>query len=197
MRLQPALLRPPAGAALREYQMVGLQWMVSLYNNHLNGILADEMGLGKTVQARVSCARCSRPAACCPGRICCAMDCAQILSRAPDWGGLPPVGHGSALCPRTSPCVRAPHQLMIFQKTNSPFLARAPNLSQHAQGRCHLLTQGTGPITGDGADSLPNGAQEQLRAAPHHRAQRSHGQLEERAHKVAAQRTAPLVHTTV
>jgi ATP-dependent helicase STH1/SNF2 len=35
---------------LREYQMVGLQWMISLYNNKLNGILADEMGLGKTVQ---------------------------------------------------------------------------------------------------------------------------------------------------
>ena len=52
VRLQPALLRPPAGASLREYQVVGLQWMVSLYNNHLNGILADEMGLGKTVQAR-------------------------------------------------------------------------------------------------------------------------------------------------
>jgi SNF2 family DNA or RNA helicase len=32
-------------------QMSGLQWMVSLYNNHLNGILADEMGLGKTIQA--------------------------------------------------------------------------------------------------------------------------------------------------
>lgn len=47
---QPRLLRPPNGASLREYQMVGLQWMVSLYNNHLNGILADEMGLGKTVQ---------------------------------------------------------------------------------------------------------------------------------------------------
>lgn len=31
-------------------QMIGLKWMVSLYNNHLNGILADEMGLGKTVQ---------------------------------------------------------------------------------------------------------------------------------------------------
>ena len=51
---QPSLLRPPAGARLREYQMVGLQWMVSLYNNHLNGILADEMGLGKTVQARTA-----------------------------------------------------------------------------------------------------------------------------------------------
>lgn len=49
---QPTLLRPPNGAKLREYQMVGLQWMVSLYNNHLNGILADEMGLGKTVQVR-------------------------------------------------------------------------------------------------------------------------------------------------
>ena len=48
----PALLCPPGGATLREYQMVGLQWMVSLYNNHLNGILADEMGLGKTVQVR-------------------------------------------------------------------------------------------------------------------------------------------------
>ncbi|KAJ7568362.1 hypothetical protein O6H91_01G029300 [Diphasiastrum complanatum] len=38
------------GGKLREYQMDGLRWMVSLYNNHLNGILADEMGLGKTVQ---------------------------------------------------------------------------------------------------------------------------------------------------
>ena len=47
---QPKLLNPPNGAKLREYQIVGLQWMVSLYNNHLNGILADEMGLGKTVQ---------------------------------------------------------------------------------------------------------------------------------------------------
>jgi len=27
-----------------------LEWMVSLYNNNLNGILADEMGLGKTIQ---------------------------------------------------------------------------------------------------------------------------------------------------
>jgi SNF2 family DNA or RNA helicase len=39
----PSLLHPPGNATLREYQMVGLQWMVSLYNNHLNGILADEM----------------------------------------------------------------------------------------------------------------------------------------------------------
>lgn len=47
---QPSMLLGPNGAKLREYQMVGLKWMVSLYNNHLNGILADEMGLGKTVQ---------------------------------------------------------------------------------------------------------------------------------------------------
>jgi ATP-dependent helicase STH1/SNF2 len=38
------------GGTLKEYQLKGLQWMVSLYNNHLNGILADEMGLGKTIQ---------------------------------------------------------------------------------------------------------------------------------------------------
>ena len=29
---------------------LSLEWMVSLYNNSLNGILADEMGLGKTIQ---------------------------------------------------------------------------------------------------------------------------------------------------
>jgi ATP-dependent helicase STH1/SNF2 len=44
---QPSLL---VGGKLKEYQLQGIQWMVSLYNNHLNGILADEMGLGKTIQ---------------------------------------------------------------------------------------------------------------------------------------------------
>ncbi|KAH9994378.1 P-loop containing nucleoside triphosphate hydrolase protein [Russula vinacea] len=44
---QPALL---IGGTLKDYQLKGLQWMVSLYNNRLNGILADEMGLGKTIQ---------------------------------------------------------------------------------------------------------------------------------------------------
>ena len=46
------MLRGPGNAKLREYQLVGLQWMVSLFNNRLNGILADEMGLGKTVQVQ-------------------------------------------------------------------------------------------------------------------------------------------------
>ncbi|KAJ3172791.1 hypothetical protein HDU87_007793 [Geranomyces variabilis] len=44
---QPELL---SGAAMREYQLVGMEWMISLYENGLNGILADEMGLGKTIQ---------------------------------------------------------------------------------------------------------------------------------------------------
>merc|ERR1712223_1556509 len=38
------------GGKLKEYQIKGLEWMVSLNNNNLNGILADEMGLGKTIQ---------------------------------------------------------------------------------------------------------------------------------------------------
>ncbi|EFO83536.1 CRE-SSL-1 protein [Caenorhabditis remanei] len=42
----PFLIR----GTLREYQMVGLDWMVTLYEKNLNGILADEMGLGKTIQ---------------------------------------------------------------------------------------------------------------------------------------------------
>ncbi|KAL6453020.1 ISW2 ISWI chromatin-remodeling complex ATPase ISW2 [Candida maltosa Xu316] len=35
---------------LREYQVQGLNWLISLYENRLSGILADEMGLGKTLQ---------------------------------------------------------------------------------------------------------------------------------------------------
>ncbi|KAL7668178.1 hypothetical protein ACOME3_008892 [Neoechinorhynchus agilis] len=38
------------GGELKPYQLQGLEWLVSLYNNNLNGILADEMGLGKTIQ---------------------------------------------------------------------------------------------------------------------------------------------------
>lgn len=44
---QPFLLE---GGELKSYQILGLEWMVSLYNNKLNGVLADEMGLGKTIQ---------------------------------------------------------------------------------------------------------------------------------------------------
>ena len=42
--VQPELV---TGAKLRDYQLAGVQWMISLYENGLNGILADEMGLGK------------------------------------------------------------------------------------------------------------------------------------------------------
>lgn len=44
---QPALL---TGGQLQPFQLEGVEWLVSLYENGLNGILADEMGLGKTVQ---------------------------------------------------------------------------------------------------------------------------------------------------
>uniref|UniRef100_A0A1A9WJY6 Helicase domino n=1 Tax=Glossina brevipalpis TaxID=37001 RepID=A0A1A9WJY6_9MUSC len=35
---------------LREYQHIGLDWLVTMNERKLNGILADEMGLGKTIQ---------------------------------------------------------------------------------------------------------------------------------------------------
>ncbi len=37
---------------MRDYQLRGVRWLVSLDKNGLNGILADEMGLGKTVRRR-------------------------------------------------------------------------------------------------------------------------------------------------
>lgn len=36
---------------LKGYQLIGLNWLVLMHEQGLNGVLADEMGLGKTVQA--------------------------------------------------------------------------------------------------------------------------------------------------
>ncbi|KAF5389355.1 hypothetical protein D9757_004385 [Collybiopsis confluens] len=41
---------PYIDGEMRPYQLQGLNWMISLHHNGLNGILADEMGLGKTLQ---------------------------------------------------------------------------------------------------------------------------------------------------
>lgn len=45
-----AKLCPGFVGTLRDYQLKGVQWIISLFKNGLNGILADQMGLGKTVQ---------------------------------------------------------------------------------------------------------------------------------------------------
>ena len=45
-------LPAPTCRCLVVIKMLGVNWMVSLYNNNLNGVLADEMGLGKTIQVR-------------------------------------------------------------------------------------------------------------------------------------------------
>ncbi|KAH3746170.1 ATP dependent chromatin remodeling factor [Pelomyxa schiedti] len=37
------------GGTLRGYQIEGLNWLIQLFENGVNGILADEMGLGKTI----------------------------------------------------------------------------------------------------------------------------------------------------
>lgn len=44
---QPILV---SGCTMKDYQLDGLEWLIALYENGLNGILADEMGLGKTLQ---------------------------------------------------------------------------------------------------------------------------------------------------
>ena len=44
---QPSII---TGGKLRDYQLEGLNWIIHLIQNGLNGILADEMGLGKTAK---------------------------------------------------------------------------------------------------------------------------------------------------
>nr|AAP92713.1 Swi2/Snf2-related protein DDM1 [Arabidopsis arenosa] len=38
------------GGQLKSYQLKGVKWLISLWQNGLNGILVDQMGLGKTIQ---------------------------------------------------------------------------------------------------------------------------------------------------
>jgi ATP-dependent DNA helicase len=47
---QPALV---TGGILRDYQLAGVEWLITLWENGLNGILADEMGLGKVCSRRL------------------------------------------------------------------------------------------------------------------------------------------------
>lgn len=47
LTVQPACI---INGQLKDYQMHGINWMISLYELGVSGILADEMGLGKTIQ---------------------------------------------------------------------------------------------------------------------------------------------------
>lgn len=44
-------LPPSLCATLRDYQLLGFQWLKTMAHYRLGGILADDMGLGKTIQA--------------------------------------------------------------------------------------------------------------------------------------------------
>merc|ERR1719491_1451951 len=53
MKAIPIFVQPKnltEGCRLKDYQLEGVRWLVSLYENGVSGILADEMGLGKTIQ---------------------------------------------------------------------------------------------------------------------------------------------------
>ena len=45
---QPSIMNPDV--TLKDYQVVGMNWLSMLFKHKLSGILADEMGLGKTCQ---------------------------------------------------------------------------------------------------------------------------------------------------
>ncbi|KAJ0981911.1 hypothetical protein J5N97_010166 [Dioscorea zingiberensis] len=47
---QSELVPLMTGGKLKPYQVKGVKWLISLWQNGLNGILADQMGLGKTIQ---------------------------------------------------------------------------------------------------------------------------------------------------
>ena len=164
VRSQPSMLQPPKGAKLRQYQMVGLQWMVSLYNNHLNGILADEMGLGKTVQVRTF-AQCfcmsfciSIPHKLLHQHFCYILSCLMHATLQT----MPGLFWYSIMVTRQETCLAnfASNLYMVLE-----------NLTLQHCDACLAAA-------GHGTAGLPDGAQEQLRAPSHHCTQCRHGELE-------------------
>ncbi|VVB18281.1 unnamed protein product [Arabis nemorensis] len=50
MKEQRELVPLLTGGKLKSYQLYGVKWLISVWQNGVNGILADQMGLGKTIQ---------------------------------------------------------------------------------------------------------------------------------------------------
>ncbi|KFK28358.1 swi2 snf2-like protein [Arabis alpina] len=50
LKEQNELVPLMTGAKLKSYQLKGVKWLISVWQNGVNGILADQMGLGKTIQ---------------------------------------------------------------------------------------------------------------------------------------------------
>jgi SNF2 family DNA or RNA helicase len=54
LQLKPSIVLPPLKemrSTLRHYQILGVEWILFLFENGLGGLLCDDMGLGKTHQA--------------------------------------------------------------------------------------------------------------------------------------------------
>ena len=54
LTVQPSTLGGGEDMKMRQYQLEGLNWMIRLQENGVNGILADEMGLGKVSRRNTS-----------------------------------------------------------------------------------------------------------------------------------------------
>ena len=103
---QPRML---TAGTLRDYQLVSLQWMISLYNNRLNGILADEMGLGKTVQV-------------------CALIAYDVMLTAMRFGNSSR-SHGSSKCASAHGCSASVHHIVsdrLSKSRSGPHLRPSP-----------------------------------------------------------------------
>ena len=70
---QPKMLM----ATLKEYQLKGLNWLATLYEQGINGILADEMGLGKVSEYSGATADVAHI----PARLCNRYHCSHILRK--------------------------------------------------------------------------------------------------------------------
>lgn len=131
----PFLLR----GDLREYQHIGLEWLVTMYEKKLNGILADEMGLGKTIQT------------------------ISLLAHLACERGMPPPGDPAIESARVTPLESQPFQNKSL--TTLPFTSRKlGSSSHHCSNQCHTeLGDGTEALVPQLQDSdllrVPEGTQ--------------------------------------
>ncbi len=137
--------------SLREYQHIGLDWLVTLYHKRINGILADEMGLGKTIQtismlAHLACEQGRRGP---ESKACCSPPPVQVPPRpllvsSIEWYRLGAPQHSRGLSyPQPHPrSLLSRHPLSPYLASTYPSPLLRPSITS-----CHPTAQASGAHT--------------------------------------------------
>jgi ATP-dependent DNA helicase len=139
------------GCILKDYQLEGVRWLASLYENGVSGILADEMGLGKTIQCVALIAHLLLQGVSGPFLV------VAPLATLPNWvrefeKWLPqhPVVRYHGTAPEREAMLKGPLNPKLRRSPNFPFIVTSYEVSIRDQAKLEKLTEFTYLIVDEG-----------------------------------------------